>query len=157
MLRIAEIRPTTLATLEALPGIGAQRLQHYGAALLDLVKLNPPQQGDEELLLTFRADLVEATATGKAAAGQIREAAEAVSPQLERKILLRLQEFRQKRAVAERTKTYAIAPDTLLRAIAQRAPGGLDELQAIPGFRTSGLTADANQILTAIAALRSVG
>ena len=147
MLRIAETRPTTLEALETLPGMGAQRLQHYGAALLDLVKLNPPQPGDEELLLTLRAELVEVAATGKAAAGQIRAAAEAVSPQLERKILLRLQELRQKRAVPSAPKRTPCAPDSLLRAIAHQAPQSLDELHAIPGFRTSGLAVDAESDL----------
>jgi superfamily II DNA helicase RecQ len=68
--------------------------------------------------------------------------------------LMRLQEIRQKRAVAERSKPYSIAPDSLLRAIAQRAPASADELYAISGFRNSGLATDANQILTAIEGLR---
>ena len=155
MLRVAELRPQTMEELGAVPGIGAQRLQHYGKAVLDIIKLHPAQEGDRDLLSTQRQALAEASEGGKAAAGKIRQAAaSASSPQLERKILMKLQEIRQKRAVAERSKPYGIAPDSLLRAIAQRAPASTDDLYAIPGFRSSGLASDATQIITAIAALR---
>jgi superfamily II DNA helicase RecQ len=155
MLRVAELRPQTLGALGAVPGIGAQRLQHYGAAILDIIKLHPVQDGDEALLSTQRQALAEASEGGKAAAGKIRQAAaSASSPQLERKILMRLQEIRQKRAVTDRSKPYSIAPDSLLRTIAQRAPSSADDLYAIPGFRSSGLASDSTQILTAIEALR---
>jgi superfamily II DNA helicase RecQ len=155
MLRVAELRPQTMEELGAVPGIGAQRLQHYGKAVLDIIKLHPAQEGDQELLSTQRQALAEANEGGKAAAGKIRQAAaSASSPQLERKILMKLQEIRQKRAVSERSKPYSIAPDSLLRAIAQRAPASTDDLYAIPGFRSSGLASDATQIVTAIAVLR---
>lgn len=156
MLRIAEVRPQTLADLGELPGIGGQRLQHYGAAILDIVKLHPAQDGDVVLLTTQRQAMTEATADAKAAAGQIRKAVEGHSPQIERQILMRLQEVRQKRAVAERAKPYAIAPDSLLREIARRAPLSTAELMAIPGFRSSGLATEVNQILTMIHALRQI-
>jgi ATP-dependent DNA helicase RecQ len=156
MLRVAELRPQTIEELGAVHGIGAQRLQHYGAAILDIIKLHPAQAGDAELLSTQRQALVVASESAKAAAGKIRQsAASASSPQLERKILMRLQEIRQKRAVAERSKPYSVAPDTLLRSIAQRAPSSADDLYAIPGFRSSGLASEVNQILTAIEALRT--
>ena len=155
MLRVAELRPQTMDALGAVPGIGAQRLQHYGNAILDIIKLHPAHEGDQELLATQRQALAEASEGGKAAAGKVRQAAAAASsPQLERKILMKLQEIRQKRAVAERSKPYSVAPDSLLRAIAQRAPASTDELYEIAGFRSSGLASDATQILTAIAALR---
>jgi superfamily II DNA helicase RecQ len=155
MLRVAELRPQTLEELGAVPGIGAQRLQHYGAAILDIIKLHPPHEGDAELLSNQRQVLAEASAGGKAAAVKARQtAATSASPQLERKIFMRLQEIRQKRAVAERSKPYTIAPDSLLRAIAQRAPASTADLEEIQGFRNSGLAADATQIITAIAALR---
>jgi hypothetical protein len=64
MLRIAEARPQTLEALAALPGMGAQRMQHYGEALLDIVKLNPPQPGDDERLAVQRAEL-DAQASGQ--------------------------------------------------------------------------------------------
>jgi ATP-dependent DNA helicase RecQ len=153
MLRVAELRPQTLDELGALPGIGVQRLQHYGAAILDIVKLHPANSGDEALLATQRQALADAAQGGKATAGKIRETAATYSPQLERKILMRLQELRQKRAVAERAKPYSIAPDSLLRAIAQAAPTTTDDLYAITGFRSSGLAGEAEQIVAAIAAL----
>jgi ribonuclease D len=154
MLRVAELRPQTLDELGSLPGIGAQRLQYYGATILDIIKLHPLNAGDEELLATQRQALAEVAEGNKAAAGKIRKAAAAHSPQLERKILLRLQELRQRRAVAERAKPYSIAPDSLLRAIAQAAPGSVEELVEITGFRSSGLMGEAEQIVAAIAGLR---
>jgi superfamily II DNA helicase RecQ len=155
MLRIAEVRPQNLDELAMVPGMGAQRLQHYGAAILDIVKLHPAQSGDEALLTTQRQVLAETAEGGKAAAGKIRQAAASTSsPQLERKILMRLQEIRQKRAVAERTKPYAVAPDSLLRTIAQQGPASADDLEAITGFRNSGLAGDKDQIVAAIASLR---
>jgi superfamily II DNA helicase RecQ len=155
MLRVAELRPQNLDELAAVPGMGAQRLQHYGAAILDIVKLHPAQAGDEALLTTQRQVLAETAEDGKAAAGKIRQAAATTSsPQLERKILMRLQEIRQKRAVSERTKPYAIAPDSLLRSIAQQGPTSTDDLETITGFRNSGLAVDKDQIVAAIATLR---
>ena len=47
MLRIAETRPQNLDELAALPGMGTQRLQHYGPVILDLIQLNPVHEGDE--------------------------------------------------------------------------------------------------------------
>jgi superfamily II DNA helicase RecQ len=154
MLRVAELRPQTLDELGRLPGIGAQRLQYYGATILDIIKLHPLNAGDEELLAAQRQALAEAVAGDRAAAGKIRKAAAAHSPQLERKIFMRLQELRQRRAVTERAKPYSIAPDSLLRAIAQAAPGSVEELVEITGFRSSGLLAEAEQIVAEIAGMR---
>ena len=156
MLRVAEMRPQSMEELAVIPGMGGQRLQHYGAAILDIVKLHPAKSGDVELLATQREVQAQAVEEGKEAAGKIRQSAAGHSPQLERKILMRLQELRQKRAVAERAKPYGIAPDGLLRAIAQAAPQSADELYAIQGFRSSGLAGEASvaQILAAIAELR---
>jgi ATP-dependent DNA helicase RecQ len=155
MLRVAELRPQGLEDLGAIPGIGAQRLQHYGAAILDIIKLHPAHEGDEDLLGAQRQALAAAGESGKAAAGKVRAAAAGFSsPQLEKKIFMKLQEIRQKRAVAERSKPYSVAPDSLLRAIAQRAPGSVDELMAISGFRSSGLAADAEGIVAAIEGMK---
>ncbi len=155
MLRVAEVRPQTLDELALLPGIGGQRLQHYGAALLDIIKLHPLQEGDSDLLATQRETAAASAEEGKTAAGKIRQAvATASSPQLERKILMRLQEIRQKRAVSERSKAFGVASNKLLQAIAQMAPSSMDALEAISGFRDSGLKDDAQQIIAAIAALR---
>jgi ATP-dependent DNA helicase RecQ len=151
MLRIAETRPQTLEALAALPGIGAQRLQHYGAALLDIIKLNPPQPGDDARLAEQRAELEAAQAAARSAA---RTEAEEVSPQLEKQIYMRLQELRQKLAIGNRVKPSTVAGDPLLREIARRAPTSLDALQAIPGFVASGLGKSSAQIVTMIAALR---
>lgn len=156
MLRVAEMRPQTMEELAAIPGMGGQRLQHYGAAVLDIVKLHPANSGDQDLLAAQRQVLAEAAEGSKAAASKLRQSAAVHSPQLERKLLMRLQEIRQKRAVLERSKPYSIAADALLRAIAQRAPESADELFAIPGFRSSGLADESvvRQILEMIAALQ---
>ncbi|HAJ37830.1 MAG TPA: hypothetical protein DCL15_19345 [Chloroflexi bacterium] len=151
MLRIAETRPQTLEALAALPGMGAQRLQHYGEALLDIIKLNPPQPGDDARLAAQRAELEAAQAAARSAAHQGEEP---ISPQLEKQIYMRLQELRQKLAIGNRVKPFTIAGDPLLREIARRAPTSLDALQAIPGFAASGLSKSSAQIVTMIAALR---
>jgi len=150
MLRIAEARPQTLEELGALPGMGAQRLQHYGAALLDIVKLNPPQPGDDQRLAAQRAQLDVQTAARSAAAQEVEQ----ISPQLEKQIYMRLQEMRQKLAISNRAKPFTIAGDPLLKEIARRAPTSLDALQAVPGFAASGLGKASAQIITMIAALR---
>ena len=131
-----------------LPGMGAQRLQHHGAVILDLIQLNPSDDGDAQLLAAQRAELT-------AAAGQLRKAAKvaAVSPQTERKIFLKLQELRQKRAVQERIPAYQIANNSILKQIAAQAPGSREELDAIVGFRSSGLNGSADQILEIVAGL----
>jgi ATP-dependent DNA helicase RecQ len=151
MLRIAEMRPQTVQELATLPGMGAQRMQHYSEALLDIIKLNPPQPGDNERLALQRAELETQITTAKSAAAK---AAHQVSPQMERQIYMRLQEMRQKLAIGNRIKPYIVASDVLLKEIARRAPASLGELDAIQGFSNSGLTKNAAQIVTMIAAIR---
>ena len=148
MLRIAETRPADENGLAALPGMGAQRLQHHGAVILDLIQLNPPAEGDEELLAAQRAELT-------AAGGRLRKSAKAatVSPQTERKIFLKLQELRQKCAVQERIPAYQIANNGILKQIAAHAPTTQAELEAIVGFRSSGLNSRAEEILATVAGL----
>ncbi len=151
MLQIAETRPASLEELAALPGMGPQRLDHYGPTVLDLVQLNPPAEGDAALLAAQRAALADAKASGAVAAA--RRAG--VSPQLEKRIFMKMQEIRQKVAIAERLKPGETASNTLLKEIARAAPATLDELDAIPGFRTSALREQGPQILTFIAAARA--
>ena len=150
MLRLAETRPQTLAELSQLPGMGAQRLTHYGPTLLDLIHLHPAQPGDEELLSAQRA-VGPAPARGEAAA-TIRPAP--VSPQIERKIYMKLQELRQKEAVHRRVTVSQVAGNTLLKTIAQQAPPDLESLETLPGFRSSGLAALATAIVATIQAAR---
>ena len=150
MLRIAETRPQTLDELAALPGMGAQRMLHYGEALLDIIKLNPPQPGDDELLAAQRAEQEAQVAAKSAAAPETEQ----VSPQLEKQIKMRLQEMRQKLAIGARVKPFTIAGDPLINEIARCAPASLDALQAVPGFPNSGLVKASAQIITMIAALR---
>ncbi len=86
----------------------------------------------------------------------MKEQSATVSPRIERKIYTKMQEFRQKAAVSERVPTYQVASNTVLKAIAHTAPDSLDELNAILGFRSCGLSDQAEQILTFIAAAKQV-
>jgi superfamily II DNA helicase RecQ len=148
ILRIAELRPRSTDELGALPGMGPQRLTHYGGALLDLVHLYPAEPGDTDKLAAQRAN---PTAPGPRLPVEPPSASQA-SPRAERQIYARLQELRQKIAVRERSKPYLIANNTLLRGIAHNAPTTLADLERIPGFRSSGLRAYADQIIALIAA-----
>ena len=56
---------------------------------------------------------------------------------------MKLQEIRQKQAVTEGTKPYLVASNTLLKTIASTAPATAEALDALPGFRTSGLASNA--------------
>ncbi len=150
MLRVAETRPQSLEELAGLPGMGTQRLQHYGAAILDIITLTPAQDGDALLLATQRAAADAAANAARATAQSTREQA----PQVERQVFLRLQEMRQKMAINSRSKAFEIAGNPLLKEISRRAPTGLDDLRAIPGFAESGLATEATQIVTMIAAVR---
>jgi len=143
MLRIAELRPQTLDELGALPGMGEQRLQHYGPTILDLVKLNLPQEGDAELMVTQRTTQSEAIASAKE---KIHASQAAVSPQVEKKIFMKMQEIRQKKAIGERSKPYLVASNTIIKAIAQHAPTTKEGLEAIVGFRSCGLKDDVEMI-----------
>lgn len=147
MLRIAETRPQTEDELALLPGMGAQRLQHYGPTILDLIKLNPPHEGDMTLLHTQRTVQAETVATAKQ---QIQEKAPTVSAAVEKKIFMKLQELRQKKAITGRLKPYEVAGNTLLKTIAQRAPTTQEQLEGLLGFRSSALKDDGEQILTVI-------
>ena len=145
ILRIAETRPQTLDELAALPGMGAQRLEHYGPTLLDIIHLNQPEPGDDEKLAAQRAAPPRPYVAPPAA----------VSPQVERRIYLKLQEFRQKHAVARRDRPSVIASNTLLKTIAHTAPVDEQALLDLVGFRQSGLADAAGVILAIVAAARS--
>ncbi len=147
MVRVAERRPQTRAELEEIPGIGAQRSAHYGDAILDLVKMYPEQAGDAELMVQQRVE--QAGQQKPAPVEQV-----AASPQLERQVYIRLQEMRQKLAIAGGSKQYEIASNALLRAIAERAPATIDDLALVPGFAESRLAREATQIVAYIWALR---
>ncbi|MCC6170160.1 MAG: RecQ family ATP-dependent DNA helicase [Caldilineaceae bacterium] len=147
ILRIAETRPQSLEELAELPGIGAQRIEYYGPTLIDLIHLNPSQEGDAELLAAQRAaPRTPYTAT---------PAAPAVSPQVERQIFLKLQELRQKKAVAGHTTPSLVATATLLKAIAHSAPMTFTALEAVPGFRSSGLAGESERVLAIVAQARA--
>ncbi len=144
MLRIAETRPQNEDELALLPGMGAQRLQHYGPAIMDLIKLHPTQEGDQLLLQTQRNTQAETLATAKQ---QIQEKLPTVSAAVEKKIFMKLQELRQKKAITGRAKPYEVAGNTLLKSIAQRAPTTQEQLEGLLGFRGSGLKEDAERVL----------
>ncbi len=91
----------------------------------------------------------------KSSNGTYTPATPAVSPQVERRIFLKLQEMRQKIAVSDRSKPYQIAANTLLKTIAQTGPSDKATLEQVPGFRTSGLVAHAEQIATMIRDIRA--
>lgn len=147
MLRIAESRPQSEEELALLPGMGAQRLQHYGPTILDLVKLNPAHEGDILLMQTQRTTQAESVATAKQ---QIQEKLPTVSAAVEKKIFMKLQELRQKKAITGRMKPYEVAGNTLLKAIAQRAPTTQEALEGLLGFRSSGLKEDSERILAIV-------
>ena len=152
MLRVAEQRPQTRAELEQLPGIGAQRSAHYGDAILDLVKMYPEKPGDAERMVQQRTEQAQQKTLQAQSAAP--EQSEPPSPQLERQVFLRLQEIRQKMAIATGSKQFEIASNALLRAIAERAPGSVEELALVPGFADSRLAKETTQIVTYIWALR---
>jgi len=151
MLRIAELRPQNEDALATLPGMGVQRLQHYGPTILDLVKLYPVQEGDQALLHTQRETQAQ---TAQEIKQKFQEKSPAVSPQVERRIFMKLQELRQKKAINERSKPYLIAGNTLLKLIAQTGPSTQEELEKILGFRSSGFKDEGEKILALVTEAR---
>jgi ATP-dependent DNA helicase RecQ len=147
MLRIAETRPQSEEQLSLLPGMGEQRMQHYGPAVLDLIKLHPAQAGDETRLAAQRTAQSEALEQIKQ---KVQQNQATVSPQVERKLFLKLQELRQKLAIKNRVAPYTIAGNTLLKSIAQKAPTTREELEGLLGFRSSGLKDEAETLLVMI-------
>jgi ATP-dependent DNA helicase RecQ len=151
MLRIAETRPASEDELALLSGMGEQRLQHYGPALLDLIKLHPRHEGDESLLAAQREAQREAS---EAIKQQIQQNQSMVSPQVERRIFMKMQELRQKKAIKERIAAHTVAGNTLLKTIAHKAPTTREDLEALLGFRSSGLKDDVDSILAVIVEAR---
>ncbi len=145
MLRIAESRPQHLEELAQLPGMGAARLEKYGGVILDLVKLTASSADDEAMLVAQRENPPEKKLTPGAP-----PAAKRIDPRVERQLYMKMQELRQKVAVAERGKSYLIAGNGLLKEIAKTAPRNAEELQAIVGFRSSGLAGKESEILQAV-------
>ncbi len=149
MLAIAEARPQSLEALGDIPGMGENRIEYYGGIILDLIQLNPAQEGDEAL---FEAQ----HAAGPRQSAQVTTpAAPAMSPVTEKRIFLKLQELRQKIAVTDRSKPYLIANNGLLKAIAAAGPGSAQALESLLGFRSSGLLDYTEQILEMVAEIRS--
>jgi len=144
MFQIAARHPQNMDELSQISGMGAQRLERYGPVILDLVKLNPEGKGDVELLAAQQEALAERAEKPKA------EPTRTVSPQVERRIYLKMQELRQKIAVRERGKPYLVAGNNLLKSIAHEAPRTEDKLLQIVGFRSSGLRSESGQILEMI-------
>ena len=149
MLRIAESRPQSIEELAELPGMGEQRLAHYGPAILDLVRLNPPQDGDDALLMQQRTAPIQPTSE-KAPERNSKEG-DTPAP-VSRRLFLKLQELRQKVAVAERCNPSEVASSSLLKAISATAPQSVADLEKIPGFRSSGLRQHAEMICVYAAA-----
>jgi superfamily II DNA helicase RecQ len=148
MLRIAESRPQFPEELAALPGMGASRMEKYGGVILDLVKLTATGETDEEMLIAQRENPPERKAPSGAPAPAKR-----VDPRVERQLYMKMQEMRQKIAVAERGKSYLIAGNGLLKEIAKTAPRSEEELQAIVGFRSSGLAGKETEIVEIVEAI----
>jgi ATP-dependent DNA helicase RecQ len=153
MLRIAESRPQYPEELAALPGMGASRMERYSGVILDLVKLTATGEADEAMLISQRENPPEKKAAPGAPAPTKR-----VDPRVERQLYMKMQEMRQKIAVAERGKSYLIAGNGLLKEIAKTAPRTEAELQSIIGFRSSGLAGKEAEILQAVeSVLEKVG
>ena len=148
LFQIARRRPKDQTELAAIPGIGEQRLQRYGDVILDLVKLHPPDPGDEERL---QAQASQADRGPRGQSRQQRMAQRVVSARSERQIFMKLQELRQKKAVRERGRLGSVATSSLLKAIARAVPRSEAELLAIPGFRSSGLRDEVEAILALVA------
>ena len=145
MLRIAESRPQYVEELAQLPGMGASRMEKYGGVILDLVKLTASSEDDEAMLVAQRENPPEKKTFAGAPAAVKR-----VDPRVERQLYMKMQELRQKVAVAERGKSYLIAGNGLLKEIAKTAPRSEEELTAIVGFRSSGLAGKESEILQAV-------
>jgi superfamily II DNA helicase RecQ len=148
MLRIAEMRPKDTSALATLPGMGAQRLENYGPTILDLVQLHPAESGDASLLQAQRTN--QAETEKKVRAKVAAEDAVTVSPRVERRIFLKMQELRQKKAVSQGAKPYLIAGNAILKGIAQTAPASREDLEKIVGFRSSGLSDEVETILAIV-------
>lgn len=156
MLTIAERRPHSEDKLAEVPGMGAARLSSHGAVILDLINLTPPQPGDEALLRAQREQQAQTAQKVKEKIEQKIEQGAKVSPRVERQIYLKLQEMRQKTAVRTNGKPYQVASNNLLKAIAAAGPGSMEELEAILGFRGSGLADQGTQILAVVEAAKMV-
>lgn len=145
MLQIAEIRPQTPEDLAMISGMGAQRVEGYGPQILDLIKLNPPQDGDADLLTTQRTSQAN---TAKKVKDKIASSAAggAVSARTERRIFMKMQELRQKAAVSSRIRAFEAANNTILKAIAQTGPTTVEALNQINGFSTCILSEKAQEI-----------
>ncbi len=145
MLQIAEIRPQTPEDLAMISGMGAQRVEGYGPQILDLIKLNPSQDGDADLLTSQRSSQAD---TAKKVKEKIANSAAggAVSARTERRIFMKMQELRQKAAVTNRMRVYEAANNTILKAIAQTGPTTVEELNKIKGFSTCILAEKAEEI-----------
>ncbi|MCB0047593.1 MAG: HRDC domain-containing protein, partial [Caldilineaceae bacterium] len=150
MRTIAETRPEDMEALADLHGMGTQRLERYGPIILDLIRLNPPEEGDEALLAAQQATDADSKPGAQGTDGRA-----AISPRGERHIFIKLQELRQKEAVRQGSAPSQIANNSLLKDIAGAAPGNMEALEAVLGFRSSGLAEAAEEILAIVDGARN--
>jgi ATP-dependent DNA helicase RecQ len=113
LVEMAESRPATLDAMAGITGVGAKKLESYGATFLAVIR----------------------AAEGMAAAPALHPARARLAGRAEGEIYDRLEEVHRRLARGEDgTGKPLSVPGATLRRIAERRPASLDEIDRIPGM-----------------------
>ena len=145
---IAERQPRTLAELQRIGGIGPQKLEEFGAAIVGMVRDGATVSVRETAAMPdrpVRAVVAKRNVTSEpvgAVSGTAVSAVKvalkktpvqvvvALNPQQEQ-LEAQMREWRRKEAVASGMPSFFVLSDTLMRSIAVACPASMDDLRAV--------------------------
>uniref|UniRef100_UPI0025D39CD5 DNA helicase RecQ n=1 Tax=Deinococcus sp. TaxID=47478 RepID=UPI0025D39CD5 len=152
LLEIAERRPTSLAVLGTISGVGASKLSKYGEAFLEVLRGDVPEieevgQVKNNLLLGILNRRGADEPAPELPAGRLFDANDA-EPDID--VLERLKAVRKALAKETGLSAFLIFPNATLDALAEKLPRRVDDLYGLPGLGEKRIEAYGERIVAAV-------
>lgn len=155
---IAELRPTSHATLGTVSGIGQRKLADYGDEVLQIVR---DQGGEERRSASASTPAERGNQSNSLILERLKQKNAAPAPPLlpdlpehvepNPAVEEALKELRRELARESGHSSFVVYPNAVLRALATRLPRTLDELRGVSGLGEKRIGAYGERILAAIA------
>ncbi len=156
---MAERRPTSLAVLGTVGGVGTRKLSQYGEAFLEVLSDQtpaPPEavgaaSNNALLDILNRKPLAEEALSAAPPAGRLF-ATTPVAPggPDPAAVAGRLRELRGKLSKETGHSAFVVFPNATLEALAEKQPRSVDELRGLPGLGEKRIEAYGEQIVAAV-------
>lgn len=161
---MAERRPTSLAVLGTIGGVGTRKLAQYGEAFLDVLKQDVPpaeemgvEQNNALLSILNRKPEPDSEPPAALPIGRLFSANTAASsaesspnPDPNSDVAERLRELRRKLAKESGHSAFVVFPNATLDILAERLPRNVAELHGLAGMGQKRIDAYGEQIVAAI-------